>query len=201
MLNTFDDSSLVPGFTDPVLHSQTSFRSVLDAMSRPGTVVGCGQDLTPPAPIHPATASFLLTVTDFETPVWLPAALSESSFAAWLKFHTSCPTAATPDVAVFAAIHDVDALPPLSNFAQGTEEYPDRSTTVVIQINSFGEGQPLQLSGPGIEGASQLSVHGLPASFWDEWRKNTEQFPRGVDLVLTAGSQLAALPRTTRVEF
>ena len=36
-------------------------------------------------------------------------------------------------------------------------------------------------------------------TFLDAWAANGARFPRGVDLVLTAGSSLMALPRTTRI--
>jgi alpha-D-ribose 1-methylphosphonate 5-triphosphate synthase subunit PhnH len=43
-------------------------------------------------------------------------------------------------------------------------------------------------------------VEGLTAAVWSQLRDNHAAFPRGIDLVLVAGSRLAALPRTTRVE-
>ncbi len=201
MLNAYQGTDFGPGFADPVRQSQTTFRSVLNAMSRPGTVINCGNGLTPPEAVDPAAAAFLLTVADFETPVWFSPELADGTFATWLKFHSSCPTAKATNLATFAIIPGSNALPPLSHFAQGTEDYPDRSTTLVIQIESLKVGQELRLSGPGIDGTATLTVAGLSASFWQEWRTNNELFPCGVDLVLTAGTFMAALPRTSQVEF
>jgi len=39
----------------------------------------------------------------------------------------------------------------------------------------------------------------LPSDFVDRLQANRELFPRGIDLVLVAGEQVAALPRSTRV--
>jgi alpha-D-ribose 1-methylphosphonate 5-triphosphate synthase subunit PhnH len=42
-------------------------------------------------------------------------------------------------------------------------------------------------------------VRGLPDGFWRALRENNDRFPRGVDVLLTAGRHLVALPRTTRI--
>ena len=44
-----------------------------------------------------------------------------------------------------------------------------------------------------------LAAAGLRDGIWDEWDANRALFPCGIDLVLVAGSRLAALPRTTAV--
>ncbi|NQW02162.1 MAG: phosphonate C-P lyase system protein PhnH [Rhodospirillales bacterium] len=201
MTNALKDADLAAGFADPVMQAQSTFRLILDAMSRPGTTVSCGAELTPPASVHAAAAAFLLTVADFETPVWLPASQADSGFATWLKFHCSCPIAPTPDCAAFALIDIADEMPSMAAFGQGTEEYPDRATTLIIQVDHLDRGQNLALSGPGIKDKTALSVSGLPATFWSDWRANNTLFPCGVDLMLTAGTQLAALPRTVKVEI
>jgi len=201
MLNMLDNSDLLPGFPEPVNQSQVTFRAVLNAMSRPGTIVTCGADLAPPAPLHPATGAFLLTMADFETPVWVGAHLQDSNAATWLKFHCSCPMAAVPSSAPFAVISDQGRMPPLEHFAQGTEDYPDRSTTLIIQVGGLKTGSGLQLRGPGIQDKTGLAVDGLSELFWVEWADNHYLFPLGVDLVLTSGTDLVALPRTTMVEF
>ncbi len=64
----------LPGFADPVGQAQASFRAVLEAMARPGTLVPAGQGLVPPAPLDPATGAVLLTLVDHDTLLWLDAA-------------------------------------------------------------------------------------------------------------------------------
>jgi alpha-D-ribose 1-methylphosphonate 5-triphosphate synthase subunit PhnH len=45
-----------------------------------------------------------------------------------------------------------------------------------------------------------LAVTGLPPDFAAIWQRNRSGFPLGVDLMLCAGTTLAALPRTVTVE-
>ena len=42
---------------------------------------------------------------------------------------------------------------------------------------------------------------GLHPGLLDEWEANRKLFPCGVDLVLVAGTRIAALPRTTTVSL
>jgi alpha-D-ribose 1-methylphosphonate 5-triphosphate synthase subunit PhnH len=91
-------------------------------------------------------------------------------------------------------------MPDLDRFDAGTDEYPDRSATIIVQVDMLSAGVGRRLTGPGIESEVRLDAPGLPERFWEGLRANHGRFPRGVDVLLTAGSRLAALPRTTAVE-
>jgi alpha-D-ribose 1-methylphosphonate 5-triphosphate synthase subunit PhnH len=187
------------GLEDPVFDSQANFRAILQAMARPGTIVDGGADLAPPAPLAAAAAAALLTLADFETPIWVSPAFAGSEVAAYLKFHTGAPLAAAPDRAAFALIDlGADALDP-ALFARGTPEYPDRSTTVVVQVARLSASAGLTLTGPGVNGAARLDFAPRPADFSALWAANRAGFPLGIDLFLAGGARLAALPRSTEV--
>ncbi len=192
---TSDD--LAAGFADPPLAAQAVFRAVLAAMAAPGTVVTLpdGGRVPPEAPLPPAAAAIALTLADLETPVWL--APSRARAAGWLRFHSGAPVTANPESARFAFAAAADC-PPLGAFDLGTDTYPDRSTTVVIEVDGLGTGTEVTVTGPGVRGATRLQVAGLPDGFWAARAKLAALFPRGIDVVLTCGAALAALPRTTR---
>ena len=186
-------------FANPVFESQAAFRAVLRAMSSPGAVMPLGEGVAPPAPLRPAAAAVLLALCDFETPLWLSPAYAGSDVAAWLKFHTGAPLASERAGAAFALIDlSQDALD-LAAFAQGTAAYPDRSTTLIAEVETLTAGAGFRLVGPGVKGAALLSIAPLPAGFAEGWRLNHEGFPLGVDVVFTAPGAVAALPRTTRI--
>jgi alpha-D-ribose 1-methylphosphonate 5-triphosphate synthase subunit PhnH len=191
---------VLPGFADPTLDSQRVFRGILQAMSRPGRIVDVADGIQAPAPLHPAAAAVCLALLDFETPIWLDAAAARPEVVGWLRFHCGAPVVERPEAARFALVADPLAMPPLHAFDAGTPEYPDRSATLILQVQALLGGTGRRLAGPGIEGTPRLEVAGVPAHFWTCVRDNHAQFPRGVDTVLSAGRMLAALPRTTRVE-
>ncbi len=188
---------LGPGFADPVLDAQRTFRAVLDAMARPGTVHRLAGAPHGPAPLAAATVAVCLTLVDLDTPVWADAAAAPA--LDYLRFHCGCP-AAGPDSAAFALIADARALPALDMVPVGLPEYPDRSATLIIQVAGLTPGQGRRLTGPGVDGAARLAIAGLDERFWPAWADNLALFPLGFDVIFTSGDQVAALPRTTRVE-
>ncbi|MDQ6434596.1 phosphonate C-P lyase system protein PhnH [Mesorhizobium sp. LHD-90] len=188
------------GFAEPVLEAQATFRAVMDAMARPARAVKTGSRAAPPAPLTPLAGAIACTLMDADTPVWLDPRLSGSeAVRVWLGFHTGVRFAAAPTDAAFALIGDASDMPPFDRFAQGTQEYPDRSATLILQLDSLEGGAPLTFRGSGIKGEATIAPHGLPADFAAQWGENTRRFPRGVDLVLTAGDRLIGLPRSARL--
>lgn len=188
------------GFADPVFDAQAIFRAVMDAMARPGTIQPARAATRPPQPLSPVAAAVALTLCDNDTPLWLDARLKQSPAAAsWLGFHAGAPLADAPADAHFALVADPAELMALENFPQGTQEYPDRSTTLILQVDTLSGGEALILEGPGIDGAARFAPSPLPRHFVEQWKQNRARFPRGVDLVLVAPEGIACLPRSTRI--
>jgi alpha-D-ribose 1-methylphosphonate 5-triphosphate synthase subunit PhnH len=196
-VGSHDFIHLNPGFADPVRDAQACFRAVLDAMAHPGRIGQLPSAFSGARPLGPAATSIALTLCDIDTRVWLDEA--STAAAGYLAFHCGAPLARTPAEAGFAFVADATALPSLDSFALGTDEYPERSTTLVIEVAGLVDGSGVVLRGPGIPGEIRLGVAGLPARFWPERAALTELFPRGLDLLFVSGSRLAAVPRSTRV--
>ena len=193
-------AELPPGFVDKVLSAQSTFRSVMDAMARPGSVQRIVPMAGAPEPTMRGTAAIALTLFDHDTPLWLDSRMAESvDVVKWLKFHTGAPVVQDSSVASFALISDGGALPPLERFALGTNEYPDRSTTLILQIDGLGSGRSFELRGPGIDGAATLQASIKPFDLFERLHVNEALFPRGIDVVLVADDAVVAIPRTTRV--
>jgi alpha-D-ribose 1-methylphosphonate 5-triphosphate synthase subunit PhnH len=189
-------SPLLPGFADPVDDAQRVFRAVLAALSRPGMAQTIAALPPAPPPLCAASGAILLALADYETPVWLQSPSPEA--CAWLRFHCGAPLVDTPAEASFAVIDQALTMPPLSAFAQGLPEYPDRSATVIVHSSGFGD-RGLQLSGPGIEDGCDLAIDGLAPDFWHGWQSQQAHAPLGVDLLFVNGNSVLGLPRSTQV--
>lgn len=188
-----------PGFHDPVHDAQRLFRVLLEAQAEPGRIMTVAAPVEiPPTPLGRAAIGIGLALLDFETPVWLDQA-AEPAFAHF-RFHCQCPSAPSRLDAVFAFAGSAAALPPLNGFALGSDAYPDRSATLVVEAEMLCSDGDLILSGPGVPRRRPLGVGGVPRRLWHEREALAALFPRGLDLILTCGDQLVALPRTTRVE-
>ena len=184
--------ALTGGFADAPLDSARAFRAVMNALARPGRVeVVSGA--VPPEPLSVAAGVLLLTLADGTTPVHLAASHDVPAVRDWLTFHCGCPLAGA-DQAVFA-VGLWEALLPITRFPVGTAEYPDRSTTLIVEVDTLTGPPVARLTGPGIRGEAHL---GLPDV--GVLATNHAQFPLGCDVFLAAGNRIAGLPRSTSVE-
>jgi alpha-D-ribose 1-methylphosphonate 5-triphosphate synthase subunit PhnH len=186
--------SLAAGFADPVPDAQRCFRAVLDAMAHPGRITRAS-GVTAPAPFGTAAAAVVLTLVDHETPLWLDA--EATAARQWIEFHCGARIVTDPGKCAFAL---ATALPPLHRFSAGSHESPETSATVICQVNSFTDGQALQLHGPGLREPMALHVNGLPHNFVSIWHRNHRLFPCGIDLILCADDRLVAFPRTVAIQ-
>lgn len=201
MSATLDLAAIHPGFLDPVRESQAVFRRVMDAVARPGTLADLAFAVDGPPGLDCAAAALALTLFDFETPVWLDPTLAGGDAESWIRFHAGCPLTDDPSTAAFAVVTRAETCPPLAAFNPGDAKYPDRSTTVVLQVLGLEGGEAVTLTGPGIRDQAVIAPRGLPDGFWAQVQANHGRFQFGVDLMLVAGSRLLALPRSTRVEI
>jgi alpha-D-ribose 1-methylphosphonate 5-triphosphate synthase subunit PhnH len=193
-------AELPSGFADKVLSAQTTFRSVMDAMARPGSVHCIASASGTPHGVMRGTAAIALTLFDHDTPLWLDPRMSEApEVEKWLKFHTSAPIVSDPSICSFALIGNAAELPALDRFSFGTNEYPDRATTLILQVESLREGLAFELSGPGIDGTTVLQARIEPLDLFARLAINAKLFPRGIDVVLVADDAVVAIPRTTRL--
>jgi alpha-D-ribose 1-methylphosphonate 5-triphosphate synthase subunit PhnH len=193
-------AELPAGFADKVLSAQSTFRSVMDAMARPGSVQRIAAASGVPAAMMRGTAAIALTLFDHDTAIWLDPVMSQTpEVTKWLKFHTGAPVVGDSSVCSFALIGDAKALPALDRFAFGSNEYPDRSTTLILQVESLTRGPGLELRGPGIDGVALLHATIQPQNLFERLAINATLFPRGIDVVLVDDDAIVAIPRTTRL--
>lgn len=199
-MNNQDQITLQKGFIDPVDGAGQTFRVILDVLARPGIVGDIIGPAETPIGFSDAATAIVLTLADSATPVWLAPSLSTDAITSYIRFHTSAPITSDPGQAAFAILgiesddFDVDAYHP------GTHQYPDRSTTVILQVDELDAGPSVELCGPGIDGSTNFKASGLPINFWTEMQKNYAKFPLGVDVVLAAPGKIAAIPRSTMIK-
>lgn len=194
-----------PGFSEPVHDAQHTFRAVLEAMARPtleqriAAVRGEGA-LTTPAPLGETVGAILLTLCDEQTPLWLdPALRASSEVCAWLTFHTGATIVDNARDALFVVASSPSAAPELNSLAQGSDEEPHLSATLIIDAARTRGVASMIATGPGINRQVEWNGAGLPSNFLNQWQANTERFPRGVDVLLADIASVRALPRTTRL--
>ena len=169
---------------------QCNFRLLLDAMARPGKC----QTLTTVPKEGPSVLSVLATLLDAEVTLADPHSLLRKDY--WPMLQTKSATVELADYVVCEGNRTPNFTPKL-----GTLPSPEKSATLILVVDELGQGDTrLKLTGPGIADTESLTIKGLDSQ-WLTMREDWVcSFPLGVDLVFVADKQLAALPRTTKVE-
>lgn len=184
------DTALDGGFADPSIDAAHAFRAAMEAMARPGTIHRVA-GAAPPEPVSVAAAVLLLTLVDPETPLALTGAADRPAVRDWVRFHCGAPIGA-PGEAAFVLGRWSD-LVPLQTYRFGTPDYPDRSATLIVEVDRL-EPRGTRLRGPGIREEAALSLPDPVAL-----AANAARFPLGLDFFFCCGDRLAALPRSTAV--
>jgi alpha-D-ribose 1-methylphosphonate 5-triphosphate synthase subunit PhnH len=177
------------GFANIPIDAAHAFRAVMTAMARPGEIFEIS-GAQPPAPLSVAAGAVVLTLCDPETPLFLAGGFDTPQIRDWVTFHTGAPFVGAAD-AMFAI--GVWGSIPFPDLARGTSEYPDRSATLIVEMDALTNTGAV-LEGPGIKDQNYLS---LPETAL--FQENARLYPLGLDFIFTNGGNLAALPRTTRV--
>ncbi len=175
------------------------FRSILGCFAKPAVPANIATPTDTPLPMLPSTACLALTLFDYQTPVWLSAALNTDPVRKFIRFHTGAPVTANAHEAAFAIMIMEEANADWPDFNLGTHEYPDRSTSVIVQVPSFAGAPAIKVSGPGLKEPVSFQIEAAHADFWKRVQDNACLFPIGVDFIFSGPQQLAALPRSSRI--
>ena len=183
--------ALEGGFTEAPVQSARAFREILEAMARPGWIRRV-QGAAPPVPLSVAAGVALLVLTDPTTRLHLAGAADCLAVRDWVAFHIGAPLSCAEDADF--AVGTWQALHPVHRFKIGQPDYPDRSATLIVEVDRLAN-HGAALTGPGIKTAAWLNLPETAA-----FRANRALFPLGFDTLFTVGDQIAGLPRSTRVE-
>ncbi|MDS0278060.1 phosphonate C-P lyase system protein PhnH [Halomicroarcula sp. S1AR25-4] len=169
---------------DPVHETRETFRALLDAMSRPGTVESVPE---------PADYAVVATLVDHEVTVATDDETLREALSSQGRLDAAPPEEA--DVVHARESHAFD----VRECTRGTLVEPSGGATVVYEAEcASGRSEdltPVTLFGPGVDGTATLSV-GVPPSELDALATAQSEYPRGVDAVFAAGDRVAAIPRS-----
>ena len=186
------------GFENAPAQCASVFRAVLMATARPGKEYEIPYKLRPPSLLSSTTAAVVLSLVDQDTPLWLAPALTNRHVNSYLKFHTQAPLVEDQASSTFGVFPSTQR-PGLSDFSVGTIEYPDRSATLILQIDETAAPTTVCMEGPGIEHRLTLSLPGLDKDFWRFVQTNHQLYPRGLDFLFCLSDGIVACPRSSKV--
>jgi alpha-D-ribose 1-methylphosphonate 5-triphosphate synthase subunit PhnH len=197
MHGSMDIHHLTPGFDDPELVNQQTFRAIVKALDNPGYLVRIKSKPSVPEILNPASAAIFLTLGNDETTVWSDLNWS-SPLIEWFQFQCGCSIVTEPCMASLALITKPIAMPPLDHFRIGGEEQPDTSATLIVQVGELSAITAMGPFGPQENKMVRRTLMGEPINFWDYWYQRSKLFSLGIDIFFTCDDILTALPHTNK---
>jgi alpha-D-ribose 1-methylphosphonate 5-triphosphate synthase subunit PhnH len=174
---------------EPVRDTRETFRSLVEAMSKPGTVQS-----TPERGDYAVVSTLVDNEIGFYTEDdELREALSNQGRLRKMDFE---------DAKVVHVNGSTDGKVVDAN--RGTLKEPSRGSTVVYRVEELAGNEcstTVRLEGAGIpDSDSRLLSTSLPEDEINAIQEANSEFPKGVDVILTTRSTLAAIPRSSDLE-
>lgn len=190
--------TLYTGFDSSSYQSQATFKAILNATSEPGKLITLDNYNFTWDNLNAATVAILLTLCDHDSTVYLNQEYATQPNLKSLAFHTQAKTVPESH-ANFVVIHHQPTQQELDNLNLGTDLSPEESSTVIVQVDDFSEGNLLQLRGPGILHKREINLP-LSETLHHYFKMQRNHFPKGADFIFTYENHLIAIPRSTSVE-
>jgi alpha-D-ribose 1-methylphosphonate 5-triphosphate synthase subunit PhnH len=179
---------------DPVHDTRPTFRALVDAMARPGTVES--------VPVTPADHAVLATLVDHEVTI----ATEDDRLVEALSNAGRYEPAPLDTADIVHVSGPTDGR--ITEAERGTLKEPSDGATAVYRVDGLAGAADeasevpvtFRVTGPGVPGHRRLGVAGLPPEEADPITALGESFPRGVDVVLAAADRVAALPRSVSLD-
>lgn len=170
---------------------QQTYRSLLDAISRPGKV----KPILWQEEGSISTTAVLAALLDGE--VTLSDHDNLLCQQDWLRLQAVKAESDQADYILCKAVKAPEFEPKL-----GTLTSPEQSATLILQVDTLVDGElKFQLSGPGVNGQIICAVSGLHTEWLSRRQEWIYAFPLGVDILFVDQAGVMALPRTTQLEL
>lgn len=191
---------------DVVHDSQYVFRTVLDCMSRPGTIKNLHEVTKNALPIANCFRSTLvtaITLLDSETSFYVidpEAEKLEELFIAFTRAKKLSIQQADFIIITERALQS-SLEEAFLKASKGTLANPHESATIIMETEQVKLGGNLLMKGPGIENMEDVTISNFQR--WIEHRQLANiEFPLGIDMIIVdSESNVLCIPRTTRLHY
>lgn len=181
-----------------IVHTtQQIYRQLINAASRPGHVEIITEDVKNYTGF--SNAALLTAMTLFDNEISFYSA--DKTMRQELKVLTGGLPNKDYSSADFLVTKEADLKAEyFKEVMKGVLISPEKSATLLIDIESIGKGQAYRLSGPGIKESTDIQLS-FPSSWFALRNEVCKEFPLGIDLILTdKENNTVVIPRTTKVE-
>ncbi|MBE0471009.1 MAG: phosphonate C-P lyase system protein PhnH [Methyloprofundus sp.] len=172
---------------------QTLFNSLMQTLARPGNLSNWSEWIE----YNPVYLAVLATLLDSEVSLADPDHLLAQ--ADWPLLQAQKAAAEQANYILCDATKAPNFYPSL-----GTLSSPDFAATLILQVTNLSAEQGkvcLKLTGPGVNGTTQVYVSGIDQAWLEQRNEWCSAFPLGIDCILVDDTHIMGLPRTTKLEI
>ena len=191
------------------VESHDVFRSMLDSLSRPGTIsqLTALESVDVPRCIIP-----LLAIVDVETRFAVIDNISTAhNWSALIGSATGAPPASLAESSWVVALSE-PTRDNMEDLPRGSALAPERGCGLVVGCallsegfdrgNTTQESTSIALTGPGVDGQKIVTISGISNYFFESLCDLNGSFPAGVDVwMVDQCSQILALSRSTQISI
>lgn len=191
------------------VESHEVFRSMLDSLSRPGSIfqLKALDSVEVPRCIIP-----ILAIVDVETRFAVIDNISTShNWSELIGSATGAPPASLAESSWVAALRE-PTRDEMEDLPRGSALAPERGCGLVVACASLSEGfdhgdatqesTSIALTGPGVDGQKNVTVTGISSYFFESLCDLNGAFPAGVDVwMVDQSGQILALSRSTQISI
>ncbi|MCK1976186.1 phosphonate C-P lyase system protein PhnH [Jeotgalicoccus huakuii] len=181
-----------------IVHTtQAVYRQLVNITSRPGHIELIEEEVKNYSDFSNATLLTTMTLFDNEISFITPDGGMDKEIKV-LTGATSIDSLKETDFIVLKATDLKEEY--FTETAHGVLISPEKSVTLIIEVDSVTSGQSYTFSGPGIKDETKVNI-----TLEHEWislrNEVCKEFPLGLDIILTdKENQAMMIPRTTKVE-
>jgi alpha-D-ribose 1-methylphosphonate 5-triphosphate synthase subunit PhnH len=190
--------TMPPTLTPRAAREQQTFRVLLNAMSRPGSI---GLLPVPEQPGQSRLLPVAEALVDHEVTF---AMLAERPELIDAVLRLTGSRQAAVESADYVFCEAASLAETLGRVKDGTLEYPDRSATVICEVEEVQETRSdgVEMSGPGIKDSTRVHVRGFGPEAQAAFRSRNSLPPTGIDVVFVSrAGHVTCLSRYTRLEL
>lgn len=187
---------------DLVEYTQTTFRSLLDSMARPGKINKIDDyNLNFKDTFSNYIIGMAATLLDQEVSFYINNCDFETEQKIKMLTGSNKEIIEKSDYVFILKNEKLD----FSKLKKGSLEYPDESATIIYQVDSiskkFQEGAyGLTLQGSGIKDTSKIYIRGITPNILEHWNENSKIYPLGIDFIFVdEKGSIVCIPRSTKV--
>ena len=191
------------------VESHDVFRSMLDSLSRPGTIAQLTalESVDVPRCIIP-----MLAIVDVETRFAVIDKISTAhNWSALIGSATGAPPASLAESSWVVALSE-PTRDNMEDLPRGSALAPERGCGLVVACASLNEGfdhgdatqesTSIALTGPGVDGQKIVTISGISNYFFETLCDLNGSFPAGVDVwMVDQSGQILALSRSTQISI